>query len=136
MWPNPKFLADLVTFTKEILNGKFHFLYSDSFSYATETLSIVWNDWCTRKKRFIIKKFINGCKLLVLCHIRYITDSIIIVTRNGIIVWKHWPNWPNTQHKVKTKKLKLKYPRDLKIKNISNLTLNSKSIYLHLLIIL
>ena len=25
MWPNPQFSADLVTFTKEILNGKLHF---------------------------------------------------------------------------------------------------------------
>ena len=30
MWSNPQFSADLVTFTEEIHNGKFHFLYSDS----------------------------------------------------------------------------------------------------------
>ena len=28
MWPNLQFLADLVTFTEEILNGKLHFLCS------------------------------------------------------------------------------------------------------------
>ena len=28
MWPNPQFPADLVTFTKEIFNGKLHFLCS------------------------------------------------------------------------------------------------------------
>ena len=28
MWTNPQFPADLVTFTEEILNGKFHFLCS------------------------------------------------------------------------------------------------------------
>ena len=28
MLPNPKFLADLVTFTEEILNEKLHFLCS------------------------------------------------------------------------------------------------------------
>ena len=28
MWPNPLFLADLVTFTEEILNEKLHFLCS------------------------------------------------------------------------------------------------------------
>ena len=28
MWPNPKETADLVTFTKEILNGKIYFLCS------------------------------------------------------------------------------------------------------------
>ena len=25
MWPNPQEIADLVTFTEEILNGKLHF---------------------------------------------------------------------------------------------------------------
>ena len=29
MLPNPQLPADLVTFTEEILNGKFHFLCSD-----------------------------------------------------------------------------------------------------------
>ena len=29
MWPNPEETADLVKFTKEILNGKLHFLCSD-----------------------------------------------------------------------------------------------------------
>ena len=28
MWPNPQEVADLVTFTKEILNGKHHFVCS------------------------------------------------------------------------------------------------------------
>ena len=31
MWPNPHFSADLVTFTKETLNGKFHFLWSAGY---------------------------------------------------------------------------------------------------------
>ena len=30
MWPNPQEIADLVTFTEEILNGKLHFLCSES----------------------------------------------------------------------------------------------------------
>ena len=29
MWPNPQFPADLVTVTKEIINGKLHFSCSD-----------------------------------------------------------------------------------------------------------
>ena len=28
MWPNQQFLADLVTFTEEILNGKFNFFFA------------------------------------------------------------------------------------------------------------
>ena len=30
MWPNPQFSADLVTYTEQILNGKLHFLYSET----------------------------------------------------------------------------------------------------------
>ena len=29
MWPDPQFLADLVTLSEEILNGKLHFLCSE-----------------------------------------------------------------------------------------------------------
>ena len=29
MWPNPQGIADLVTFTEDVLNGKLHFLSSD-----------------------------------------------------------------------------------------------------------
>ena len=32
MRPNPKFFADLITFTEEILNGKLHFLCSGKTS--------------------------------------------------------------------------------------------------------
>ena len=33
MWPNPQFPPDLVTFTREILNRKLHFLRSDLSVY-------------------------------------------------------------------------------------------------------
>ena len=36
MWPNAQFPADLVTFTEEILNGKFHFLSSVSSKRVKE----------------------------------------------------------------------------------------------------
>ena len=32
MWPNPQFPADLVTFTEEIINGKFRFLCSGRYN--------------------------------------------------------------------------------------------------------
>ena len=32
MWPNPQYPVDLVTFTEEFLNGKLHFLCSDSYT--------------------------------------------------------------------------------------------------------
>ena len=34
MWPNPQSLLDLVTFTKEILNGKLHFLCNVTFIFC------------------------------------------------------------------------------------------------------
>ena len=33
MWPNAQDTADLVTFIKEILNGKLHFLYNEDFQW-------------------------------------------------------------------------------------------------------
>ena len=36
MWPNPQEIADLVTFTEEILNGKLHFLCSACFFLSAE----------------------------------------------------------------------------------------------------
>ena len=44
MWPNPQEIADLVTLTGEILNGKLQFLYSEMINAAS------WNKlklpWC------------------------------------------------------------------------------------------
>ena len=37
MWPNLQFPANLVIFTEEILNGKLHFLGSDSYLYQRLT---------------------------------------------------------------------------------------------------
>ena len=39
MWPNPKFPADLVTFTENTLNGKLHFL-SSVFAKKTRVFSV------------------------------------------------------------------------------------------------
>ena len=39
MWPNPQFPVDLVTFTKEILNGKLHgMLFSIQYSGVQYTV--------------------------------------------------------------------------------------------------
>ena len=39
MWPNPQFPADLVTFTEEILKGKFQFLYSVNLIFSLRNKS-------------------------------------------------------------------------------------------------
>ena len=41
MWPNPKETADLVTFTEEIVNGKLHFLRSESDT--VRFLNVTWH---------------------------------------------------------------------------------------------
>ena len=41
MWPNPQFPTDLVTFTEEILHGKFHFLCSDYYLVSNRLLNCV-----------------------------------------------------------------------------------------------
>ena len=43
MRPNSQSLADLVTFTEEILNGKLHFLYIDDVKFNSRVeSSSVW----------------------------------------------------------------------------------------------
>ena len=44
MWPNPQFHADLVTFNKEILNGKLHFLckYGHNHIQQKKTQFLLW----------------------------------------------------------------------------------------------
>ena len=40
MWSNPSETADLVTFTKEILNGKLHFLSSELDIFSEEATDL------------------------------------------------------------------------------------------------
>ena len=50
MWPNLQFPADLVTFTEEICNGKFHFLCSaDCCCAEYESREIVCMFWKSLK---------------------------------------------------------------------------------------
>ena len=42
MWPNPQFPADLLTFTKEILNGKLHFLCSDAAFVYLKVVGLIY----------------------------------------------------------------------------------------------
>ena len=40
MRPNPQFPADLVIFTEDILNGKLHFLWSETRPVITSMLNV------------------------------------------------------------------------------------------------
>ena len=46
MWPNRQFSADLVTFTKEILNGKLLFLCTGCFGCCSWKHKYHWNTQC------------------------------------------------------------------------------------------
>ena len=69
MWLNPQFPTDLVTFTKEILNDKLHFLCSVKEtiqphinpSPSDKTLLLLWN------KRFLTEIYKNTKHLLSKC---------------------------------------------------------------------
>ena len=64
MRPNSQFPADLVTFTEEILNGKLHFLGSETFeSNVLKTLNLIskmqWHSsWKEADLGFLLIKLI------------------------------------------------------------------------------
>ena len=66
MWPNPQFPADLVTSTKEILNGKLHFLCrTTGLEYATELVFSFWvhiQDYAGQIKSLVIHVVLDICK--------------------------------------------------------------------------
>ena len=53
MWPNPQETTDLVTFTKEIPNGKPHFLCSDSGMKWVKNIEIIYSIFIPFSKEFI-----------------------------------------------------------------------------------
>ena len=62
MWPNPQETADVVTFTGEILNGKFNFLCGDVLQFG--------------KAKWIEKDWSNNISLLDLYHLIFIMASL------------------------------------------------------------
>ena len=58
MWPNPQEIADLVTFTVEILNGKLHFLCSDGDSelFFSQSLAktYLFDEYCENLMKLIV----------------------------------------------------------------------------------
>ena len=96
MWPNPQFLADLVTFTEEILNGKLHFLCNakEIFKHVTEIREkfaffirrCKWNESKFHSQDF--HHFVKSVQIRsyfwsVFCCIR--TESRKIRTRNNSV---------------------------------------------------
>ena len=64
MWPNPLFLADLVTFTEEILNEKLHFLCSVRNLKKTKNLDTAK---ASQESDILIKNFSEGTNYCI-CH--------------------------------------------------------------------
>ena len=100
MWPDPQKTADLVTFTEEILNGKIHFLCSDSFK-----INFILHTFCSLQ----LCKFSIGCWSLIFVVIS--TGIYLIKIYNGntgttcgvyskLTIktpeqrdWRHWRHW-------------------------------------------
>ena len=66
MEPNPQETADLVQFTEENLDGKLHFLSSDSLSwscYSQQVPFVIFNSLNRERNENLIKnkKWIFGC---------------------------------------------------------------------------
>ena len=82
MWPNPQFLADLVTFTGEIINGKLHFF-------------VHWRIKLLSKGTFFlspgIKWFAKRTKIKELndWNLIFTTNRILFTCIIGIIVIQH-----------------------------------------------
>ena len=62
MWPNPQETVDLVTFTEEILNGKFHFLCSDSSGFIIVVLFFAFFFLHKRKNKLLYQFTTQECK--------------------------------------------------------------------------
>ena len=59
MWPNPQFSAELVTFTGEILNGKFKVLYSVYFNANKKLAEFSYFPFMSFLKSFFINHRYN-----------------------------------------------------------------------------
>ena len=68
MWLNLQFLANLFTFTEEILNGKLNFLWSDSprDETAFKVTWMIYYEWLLKDFHIILINSINNSYLLIL----------------------------------------------------------------------
>ena len=74
LWPNPQEVANLVTFTEEIFNGKLHF-----FCSFMMTNDIQFNGWPKCISKDLARIFIKSNYRLFLQLLRNISVTIIIV---------------------------------------------------------
>ena len=96
MWPNPQKTADLVAFTEEICNGKFHFLCSEkgyiSRCYFTVKIAIavilnfiqIFATWM-EKAQFFLFNFIRNFNFDY-CHVFNLLIIFILITLLSIVL--------------------------------------------------
>ena len=58
MCTNPQETADLVTFIEEILNGKLHFLCSETSSKLNKELDLLWSWYLYNLATLVVKKLV------------------------------------------------------------------------------
>ena len=82
MWPNPQFTTDLVTITEEILNGKLHFLCSDTHSVRSIfwIKSLAWNFLFNANTWIVLLVRIKALALVTLINYiaNYVTSTLLI----------------------------------------------------------
>ena len=96
MWPNTQFLADLVTFTEEIRNGKLHFLCSvhDELFWGNSQGSIYLfkNDSWVFLTTIIAKLILNvvhyGCGTKKIFHSRSTKTLLNGISFTFLSYWK------------------------------------------------
>ena len=78
MWPNPMFPADLVKFTEVILNGKLHFLCSESNNEGPIVTSSEWclsmniSRWIFSTQKYAQNNPTAFCTVVVVGNVSYI----------------------------------------------------------------
>ena len=108
MWPNPQFPADLVTFTKEILKGKLHFLCSvlkESFLILSFVFqfSVLHDDSSQdlvsdfSNPRFILVKFVFY-PISGQCY-HFMPPNLGFLVFSWDIKWEHWPEMGSLREK-------------------------------------
>ena len=81
MWPNPQETADLVTFTEEILNGKFYFLCCVKLNISRANLNDLFTGLSNVKVPFYKKK--TFCLKFVKKFKYILNETYLIETENA-----------------------------------------------------
>ena len=99
MWPNPEETVDLVTFTEEILNGKFHFLCS-AIMLSSSMLSSHYHQ-CYRLYLWFFQWINLGQSFLMQMHAVYCVEYMALLIAEPfktVTIHLHNMSWQMSIH--------------------------------------